>query len=72
MSKIYYVDKDFVLGTISLKGITVSQFCKDLGINRTNFYVALSKGYRAPRSLVIGRVITALQVPESLVWKKGE
>lgn len=68
----YSVNKDYVLGSISLKGLTVSQFCRDLGLNRTNFYIALSKSYSKPRSLVIGKVITALGLSESLVWTKGE
>ena len=69
-AKEYYVNKNLILGTIALNGLTVSKFCKDLGIDRTNFYVALNKSYHAPRSIAIGRVIKALGLPESAVWSK--
>lgn len=68
----YYVNKDFVLGTITFKGLTVSQFCKEIGVERSNFYVALNKGYHAPRSRTITKVIIKLGVSEGLVWKKEE
>ena len=69
MSK-YHVDKNYVLGTITYKGKTVSQFCKELGMNRTNFYKALNKEYRVPRSLVIAKVMKALDLSEDLTWEK--
>ena len=70
MQKSYHVDKNYVLGVISSKDKTVSQFCKEIGMNRTNFYVAISKGYKAPRSLVISKIVRALDLNESLTWDK--
>ena len=70
MPKSYHVNKNYVLGVISSKGKTVTQFCKEVGMNRTNFYVAISKGYKAPRSLVISKIIRALDLSEGLTWDK--
>lgn len=70
MKEIYYVDKNYILGTISAKQKTVSDFCRELGCSRVNFYVALNRGYKAPRSLFINKVIKKLDLIESLVWTK--
>ena len=68
--KMYYVDKNYILGTISFKEKTVKEFCKELGCSRVNFYAALNRAYRAPRSLFISKVINTLGLNESLVWTK--
>lgn len=67
--KKYYVDKNYVLGTISAHHKTVSEFVKELGCSRVNFYVALNKAYTKPRSLFMSKVIEALKLNESLVWQ---
>ena len=68
MPKKYYIDKNYVLGTIAAQQKTVSEFCKELGCSRVNFYVALNRGYKAPRSVFISSVINKLNLVESLVW----
>ena len=70
MAKLYYVDKNYILGSISAKQKTVSEFCKELGCSRVNLYMALNRGYRNPRSLFIGKVIKALELNDSLVWSQ--
>ena len=70
--KIYYVDKNLILGAINSKQKTVSQFCKELGCSRVNLYVALNKGYTKPRSLFMTKVIEALGLIDSLVWYEEE
>ena len=70
MQKIYYVDKNYVLGVISSKQKTVSEFCKEIGCSRVNFYAALNRGYRAPRSLFMSKVIKELDLLDSLVWSE--
>lgn len=70
--KKYYVNKDFILGSISRKEMTISNFCKEINIERSNFYVALNKSYHAPRSRTITKVMIKLDLPESLVWREEE
>ena len=70
--KKYYLDKNLILGTISFKEKTVSQFCKEIGVNRCNFYIYLNRGYKAPRSLFVSKVCNALGLKESLVWREEE
>ena len=70
--KKYYVDKNYVLGCISARQKTVSEFVKELGCSRVNFYVALNKVYTKPRSLFISKVIAALDLNEILVWTEEE
>lgn len=72
VKKIYYVDKNLILGLISAQQKTVSQFCKELGCSRVNLYVALNKGYTKPRSLFMSKVIEALDIQDSLVWSEEE
>ena len=64
----YCIDKNYVLGTISSKNLTVTDFCKKLGCSRVNLYMALNRSYRAPRSLFINKVIKELDLIDNLVW----
>ena len=66
----YYINKDLVLGAICSQNKTVSAFCKEIGINRCNFYQYLNRPYEAPRSRVFSKVAKALGILESLIWTK--
>lgn len=66
----YYINKDLVLGAICSKGKTVTAFCKEIGVNRCNFYQYLNRAYENPRSRVFSRVAQALGLPESQIWTK--
>ena len=72
MKKSYYLNKDLILGAIFSKGITVTDFCSELGVNRSNFYQYLNREYTAPRSKLFSRVAKTLGFAESLLWSKGE
>lgn len=65
----YYVNKNLILGSITAKEKTVSDFCKENDIDRSQFYVALNRAYRAPRSVFITKVANALKLNVSLVWE---
>lgn len=68
MKKLFFPNKDYILGTISLKQKTVGEFCKEVGVERANFYKALNHGYEAPRSRIISKVAKALNLVEGLIW----
>lgn len=69
MAKKYYVDKNYVLGTLSARQKTVSDFVKEIGCSRVNFYQALNRAYTKPRSLFMSKIISALNLDERLVWQ---
>ena len=68
MQKMYYLNKDLILGAICSQGKTVSGFCADIGVNRCNFYQYLSRAYLRPRSRVFSKVAKELGLSESLIW----
>ena len=65
----YFVNKNLILGTITAKGKSVSDFCKENGFDRTQFYQALNREYKKPRSVFIARVANALKLSLNLVWE---
>lgn len=66
--KKYYVDKNLILGSIARQNKSVLQFCKEIGLKSSNFYVALDNGWRAPRSRVISKIANALGLSDSVIW----
>ena len=72
IKKIYYVDKELVLGTIMFQEKTVTNFCKELGCSRVNFYAALNRAYTKPRSPFMTKVIKKLGLQDNLVWSEEE
>ena len=60
MEKKYYVDKNYILGSIAAEQKTVQGFCEEIGVKRCYFYYALNKGYKAPRSVFISKISKAL------------
>ena len=65
----YYLDKNLILGTIAFQEKTVSQFCKEIGVNRCNFYQYLNRGYTARRSIFVSKLCKALNIKENLIWE---
>lgn len=70
--KKYYVNKDLILGTIYRVGKSVSEFVKELGCSRVNFYCALNRIYTRPRSHIITRIANLLKLDEQLIWSEVE
>ena len=67
--KKYYVDKNYILGVLASKQKTVQGFCQEIGVKRCYFYYALNKGYKAPRSVFISKVASALKLDMAIVWR---
>ena len=66
----FYLNKNLILGTICSQGKTVSAFCKEIGVNRCNFYQYLSRAYKKPRSRIFSKVAQSLGLPEESLWTK--
>lgn len=67
--KKYFLDKNLILATIFHKEKTVKQFCKEIGVNRCNFYQYLNRGWTSKRSPFVYKICKALDISESLVWE---
>lgn len=68
MKKSYYLNKDLILGAINAQNKNVSQFCKEVGVNRCNFYQYLNRAYSSPRSRIFNKIAEVLGIAYSLLW----
>ena len=71
-NKKYFVDKNYVLGVVSARQMTVKELARQMGCNRSFIYLALNRGYKAPRSVFISRLINLLDLDSKLVWSEAE
>ena len=65
----YFVDKNYVLGVVSARQMTVKELARQMGCNRSFIYLALNRGYKAPRSVFISRLVNLLELDQALVWR---
>ena len=69
MSKKFYIDKNYVLGSIAFKGKTVKAVASELSVSRTYLYIALNRAYSKRESDFINKLIKLLDLNKSLVWR---
>ncbi len=69
MSKKFYVDKNYVLGSIAYKGKTVKSVAEDLKVSRVYLYTALNRAYSRKESAFIAKLSRLLDLNENLVWR---
>ena len=68
MKTLYHINDNLIIGTIKAKGLTVSEFCRDIGISRQRFYEVMKKGFKSKNSWTVQRIAENLDLDESLIW----